>query len=126
MNKEQLRRGICQFNDGYYFEAHDTLEDLWRETSGIDKLFLQGLIQISVGLYHYFNENDKGAVSQLSKGMRKLSGYRPAHCEIEVENFLQVVAGWHGAAERRLKGETPAIQETNVPKIYYQSDISII
>jgi predicted metal-dependent hydrolase len=126
MNKEQLRRGVDQFNNGFYFEAHDTLEDLWRETSGINKPFLQGLIQVSVGLYHFFNDNYKGAVSQLSKGMNKLSGYRPAHCEIEVENFLQVVAGWHGVAERRLNGEPSAIQETNVPKIYYQSDISII
>jgi uncharacterized protein len=126
MNKERLRRGIEQFNTGHYFEAHDTLEDLWRETSGSDKLFLQGLIQVAVGFYHFFNGNNKGAVSQLLKGMTKLSGYRPCHCEIEVENFLQTVAGWHGVAERRLNGETPAIQETSVPKIYYQSDFSII
>ena len=126
MNLEQLKRGIDEFNNRCFFEAHDTLEDLWRETSGYDKLFLQGLIQVSVGFYHLFNDNYKGAVSQFSKGLTKLSGYRPAHRGVELQRLYEAVSIWLDVAQRGLEGMKPAIDEANVPKIYYQPDISII
>jgi len=49
MHHDQFARGIEEFNNRYFFECHDTLEDLWMDTVGRDRLFLQGLIQVSVG-----------------------------------------------------------------------------
>ena len=69
MKEDQFRRGIEEFNKGFYFECHDTLEELWMETVGDDRLFLQGLIQVSVGFYHFGNSNYKGVVSQFTKGL---------------------------------------------------------
>src|SRR5438552_2172913 len=37
--------GINFFNTGRYFQAHESWEDLWRETKGPLRLFYQGLVQ---------------------------------------------------------------------------------
>jgi predicted metal-dependent hydrolase len=117
MNDERLERGIDHFNRGYFFEAHDILEDLWKETVGNNKLFLQGLIQVSVGFYHIFNKNYKGAVSQFTKGLTKLEGYKPSHEGVELQRFTAKVDEWRRMAERGFLGEAVIAEESRVPKI---------
>ena len=41
----EYRWGIDLYNNGYYWEAHEAWESLWRQTSSLDRDFLQGLIQ---------------------------------------------------------------------------------
>jgi predicted metal-dependent hydrolase len=117
VSEEQFIRGIDEFNRGCFFECHDTLEDLWHGTRGKDRLFLQGLIQISVGFYHLFNQNYKGAVSQFTKGLGKLDHYRPSYRGIELEKFMKNVVGCLATAERGLVGERLEIDESRVPKL---------
>ncbi len=118
MNEElQFQRGIEEFNRGQYFECHDTLEELWMETNGRDRLFLQGLIQVSVGFYHFFNGNYNGAASQFAKGLEKLDGYRPVHRGIELENFVRQSVVWCSFAERALVGKTIDTKEILIPKL---------
>lgn len=69
--------GIALFNECDFFSAHDFFEDIWMETSGNEKEFFQGLVQISVGCYHLICGNLKGAKSQLSKGNTKLKRFEP-------------------------------------------------
>jgi uncharacterized protein len=54
--------GILFFNDEDYFEAHEVWEDLWAESYGDDRRFVQGLIQAAVGLFHFGGGNLGGAV----------------------------------------------------------------
>ncbi len=117
MNEEQFQRGIEDFNRGCFFECHDTLEDLWHGTRGVDRLFLQGLIQVSVGFYHFLNRNYKGATSQFTRGIDKLDRYRPAHRGIELDEFTKEVLRWLVLAERGLRGEQLEIDATRIPKL---------
>jgi uncharacterized protein len=89
-----LRQGVDEFNRAYFFEAHETLEDLWRETHGPLHTFYQGLIQLAVGLYHLSNGNRRGARSQLEKGLAKLEGFQPVCQAIEVETLCRDVRRW--------------------------------
>lgn len=89
-----LRQGIDEFNRAYFFEAHETLEDLWRETSGPLRLFYQGLIQLAVALYHLSNGNRRGALNLLSKGLDKLSVYQPVCQDIDVEALCAEARVW--------------------------------
>src|SRR3989442_15942098 len=109
MSDDRFDRGIQEFNGGRYFECHDLLEDLWHDTRGRDRLFLQGLIQISVGFHHFFNQNYKGATSQLTKGLGKVDSYRPSHRGIELEQFSREVVYWLAMPERALLGGLPEI-----------------
>lgn len=82
-------RGIEEFNREAFFECHDTWEEIWQETAGADKLFLQGIIHAAVGLYHFTNGRWKGARSQLEKCVSKLAPYRPTYRGIAVETLIQ-------------------------------------
>jgi predicted metal-dependent hydrolase len=119
MNEEQFRRGIDEFNNHLFFECHDTLEDLWHETRGHDRLFLQGLIQISVGFYHFLNKNFKGAHSQWTKAQQKLEAYRPHHRALDVETLLLEIPKWRLLAERGLAGDRVEVDESQIPKLLY-------
>ena len=74
MNAE-YRRGLDLFNRREFFDAHEVLEDVWRAAPGKEKLFLQGLIQLAVGLHHYSTGNVAGARSVLARGQRNLCKY---------------------------------------------------
>ncbi len=67
--------GIKLFNDGNYFEAHDYFEELWNCSVSKEHEFYQGLVQISVGSFHLISKNYNGALSQFSKGVKKLKGF---------------------------------------------------
>jgi predicted metal-dependent hydrolase len=96
---------IRDFNGGRFFECHDTLEALWCESSGEEKRFLQGMIQIAVGFYHFYNGNPSGALSQWGKGSEKLSGFAPVRAGIDVGRLLDQVRAWSGAAAGMLEGK---------------------
>ena len=54
--------GIVLFNEREFFEAHEVWEDLWAESHGDERKFVQGLIQAAVGLFHFSGGNLGGAV----------------------------------------------------------------
>ena len=110
----RFKKGLELFNEGEYFECHDTLEDLWQGTRGVDRHFLQGLIQVSVGLYHMLNGNFKGAASQLRRGLEKLHPYAPAHRGIELKAFISEVTVYQHKAER---GESFDQNSNDIPAI---------
>ena len=89
-----LRQGIDEFNRAYFFEAHETLEDLWRDTTGPLRLFYQGLIQLAVGLYHLSNGNQRGALNLLSKGLDKLAAYQPTCQNVDVDALCAEAQSW--------------------------------
>lgn len=117
MNDEHFKRGVDEFNRSAFFEAHDILEALWMETNGPDRLFLQGLIQVSVGFYHFFNSNYKGATSQFTKGLDKLDKYRPSYSGLELDHFSMSVVRWLALAERGVTGEPIYFDESTLPKL---------
>ena len=124
MNHHQFAQGVEEFNSQYFFECHETLEGLWMDTVGRDRLFLQGLIQVAVGFYHLFNRNFKGAVSQFTKGSTKLEGYRPVHRGVQVGRLLSDVRMWLDAASDGLRGEGVVLDDTKIPKIHYNPDLA--
>jgi hypothetical protein len=54
--------GILFFNAHDYFEAHEVWEDLWADSHGNERRFIQGLIQAAVGLFHFTGGNLGGAL----------------------------------------------------------------
>jgi uncharacterized protein len=89
-----LRQGVEEFNCAHFFEAHDTLEELWRDTSGPLRLFYQGLIQLAVGFYHLSNGNRRGALNLLEKGLAKLETYQPVCQDIDVDSLCHEARVW--------------------------------
>ncbi len=71
-----------------WFDAHEALEDEWRETADPERDFLQGLVHVTVAWHHAAKENQPGASRQLEKAARRLSPYAPAHRGVDVASVL--------------------------------------
>jgi uncharacterized protein len=85
-------QGIEQFNSQDFYACHDTLEALWMEAGEPDKKFYQGILQISVALYHLSNQNWRGAVILLGEGINRLNYYQPSYAGIAVKDLLAQAA----------------------------------
>jgi uncharacterized protein len=70
-NKEYLY-GVDLYNFAYWWEAGEVWEGLWKRTEGNCRLFLQGLIQISVSLLKYHTRKLQGLKRLSTSGRNKL------------------------------------------------------
>ena len=80
--------GLQEFNRGDYFAAHETLEALWRNEAGPRRTFLQGIIQLAVGLYHLGRGNLRGARLSVERGATRLRPFVPTYEGIEVGDLV--------------------------------------
>jgi predicted metal-dependent hydrolase len=112
-----FERGVKQFNGQFFFEAHDTWEELWRETTGPHRLFYQGLIQTAVGFYHLSGGNFKGACSQFEKAIAKLEQYVPRYHTIETQLLVDNVRRSLQDTRRLKEGSTTGLSDKSIPCI---------
>ncbi|RSK28420.1 DUF309 domain-containing protein [Bacillus sp. HMF5848] len=70
------------FNEGDYYTSHDLLEDIW--LTDRSNLFIKGLLQMTVALYHYSYGNIKGTRSMLETAYDYLEEYEPFHWGVDV------------------------------------------
>lgn len=68
-----LPLAVQLFNEREYFACHDVLEELWGETVGEDRDFLQGLLHAAVSLFHLSEGNPAGAHKMHASTLRYLS-----------------------------------------------------
>ena len=70
MDVNGYQRGIQLFNAREFYDAHEVWEDVWRESNGMEKQFLQGLIQAAVAFHHHSTGNVIGACSLMDERVR--------------------------------------------------------
>jgi len=89
--------GIELFNQADFFSAHEVLEDVWRESTGPEKKFLQALIQIAVGLHHHSRGNQRGARSLLARATRNLEPYPEVFGGLRLAPLRRHLEAWNHA-----------------------------
>ena len=95
-----LERGVELMRAERWFDAHEALEDEWREAPAPERDFLQGLVHVTVAWNHASRGNRPGAERQLEKAARRLGPYAPAHRGVDVAAVLgQVEAAAARVAE---------------------------
>jgi predicted metal-dependent hydrolase len=87
-----LARGLELIRAGAYFDAHEELEDEWREAPSAERDFLQGLVHVAVAWLHAEHGNRPGCERQLEKAARRLGPYAPEHRGVDVAGVLEGVA----------------------------------
>jgi predicted metal-dependent hydrolase len=113
-----FRQGVEEFNRAHFFEAHETLEELWRETSGPLRPFYQGLIQLAVALYHLSNGNRRGALNLLAKGLDKLAAFQPTCQSIDVDALCCEAHAWLDRV-RQAGAEELTVDPEQLPRILW-------
>ncbi len=89
MNSDaRLDKGIEEFNRGLFFECHETLEAVWLEEHGEDRLFYQGIIQIAAGYYKLQQGVLIGAIKLWRTGLEKLEPYGAAHLGVDLASLV--------------------------------------
>lgn len=106
-------RGVAEFNDGLFFECHDTLEDMWAGIRGPSRDFFQGLIQVSVGFYHLGNGNLGGAESMWTRALKRLGRYPDRYSGFDLGAHRGEIRAW---IERVRQGAVEGLSLADLPK----------
>ena len=125
--RDALRKGIEEFNSWRFYDCHETLEDVWRESGGkaVDAPlagFYQGLIKVAAGFHHLIRDNHKGAVNLLSDALRLLEPYRPAALGVDVEGLVAGVRRALDAVVGLGPGRLRDFDRSLIPTIKYDRD----
>ena len=80
--------GIEQFNEGEFFDQHETLELLWRGTRTPVRGLYHGILQIGVGFHHWRNGNFHGASTLLEEGIERLRPFGPRCQGVDVGTLI--------------------------------------
>ena len=79
-----LQAGLELIRTGAYFEAHEELEEEWRDAPPEERDFLQGLVHVAVAWLHAERGNRNGSERQLAKARRRLGPYAPSHRGVDI------------------------------------------
>lgn len=85
---EEFYQALEEFNDRYYFESHETLEDLWMVTPWPERRFFQGIIQMSAAFVHFVRGEYPGIFKLLDAAEKKLSEFAPEQFGVDVRALL--------------------------------------
>ncbi|MEP6694955.1 MAG: DUF309 domain-containing protein, partial [Chloroflexota bacterium] len=81
-----------------FFEQHETLELLWRDTRTPVRGLYHGILQVGVGFHHWRNGNFHGASTLLEEGIERLRPFAPRCHGVDVHALI----GAATAARERL------------------------
>lgn len=89
-----LAEGLHCYRTQQFFLAHEHWEGIWLTCSEPEKTMLQCLIQIAAAFHHLQRGNRRGAVSLLTRALRRLEPYPPALAGVSVAAVRQSVREW--------------------------------
>ncbi len=70
-----IEKGVALFNAHQFWHAHEAWEELWLQSSGEEKVFLQGLIQLAAAYHHVQRGTFRGGVRLFDAALRKLERF---------------------------------------------------
>ncbi len=65
--------GLELFRAGYYWEAHEAWEGLWKQAEGLEAQRLRGMIQLAAALLKVRQKNPRGTASLWAKSRSLLA-----------------------------------------------------
>src|SRR6266404_2428927 len=114
MNQNHLLRGLPRFNSARFFDAHEVLEDVWRESPqhGPLRRHVQGMVQLAVAFHHQSKGNHVGARSVLERALRNLNGADSSFPSLDLERLRAELEIWR----RHLDDSEPADEKKDEKK----------
>jgi predicted metal-dependent hydrolase len=118
MHDSGMRRGLALFNSAHFFDAHEALEDVWREAPRHShrRRHLQGLVQLAVAFHHQSTGNLVGARSVLERALRNVEGAEESFPEVDWKRLRTNLKPWREyLAEARRRPGAPS--PPDLPKV---------
>jgi predicted metal-dependent hydrolase len=117
---DPIQEAIRLFNDRYFFEAHEVLEEVWRQEHGESRLFLQGLIQVCAAYHHFQNGNLIGAITLLERGADKMRRYPGRYLGFDSAGLIGNIDRNRKRVQEIQRGESGANNGLEFPRIERQ------
>lgn len=123
--------GLAMFNDGEWFDAHETWEDIWHMASGERKRFYQGLIQCAVTLEHVRRGNPRGVLTVMESAVSKFVGLPGIYRGVDIAALLAAMQHFIEPVRRMPsdklapsagRGQTMPVDLSKAPKIELLND----
>ena len=81
--------GIEEFNNGRYFEQHETFEELWASEPRLIRRLYQGILKIGVGFYKLRLGNYRGTVNHINGGIAYLRLFDDICMGVDVARLIR-------------------------------------
>jgi hypothetical protein len=105
-----LAEGLRRYHAGQFFAAHEAWESVWLECQEPEKMFLQGLIQVTAAFHHLQRNNPRGTALLLQAALGRLQRYPARFGGISVTLLCDDIREWLQALETGV----PACQFSSV------------
>jgi uncharacterized protein len=93
MEKDKaLKRAVDLFNDEKYWEAHEGLEYVWKNTIGIEKEILNGIILVAAAFVHDEKGEQDVCISILQRARKKLDRTNGDYYGIDTNRIADMIS----------------------------------
>jgi predicted metal-dependent hydrolase len=117
---DEFYDALQQFNDGWYFESHETLEDLWMVTPLPEREMFQGIIQLAAAFVHYARGERAGVLKLLNAAIDKLRRFEPERFGVDITKLVQETSRARDAIAALGPGHLSDWDESGVPRIEFR------
>ena len=108
-------KAIDLFNQKYFWECHEVLEEVWLTKIPPLKTFIQGIIQAAAAFYHVLNENPRGVKKLANDSLAKLKPFLPKYEEMEVVVLVERLQEFESQAEEIIKEKATEFKLSRIP-----------
>ena len=82
--------GVEKFNNKDFYDSHEYFEEIWSNYNINNRLYLQGLIQLSVAYFHISNNNINGGISLFNKAIKKMKQFESFEICVSDIDYVKV------------------------------------
>jgi hypothetical protein len=119
------REGLQLFNDGQYFEAHEALEDAWKQERGVIRDLYRGILQVAVVYLHITRRNYSGALKVYERSTKWLKDW-PRECRgIEIDQLRRDAAEVIELVRRMPTHNPPAFDPSFLRPVIWKDTIGL-
>ena len=119
---DELYASLEQFNEGWYFESHETLEDLWMVTPYPEREMFQGIIQAAAAFVHLVRGEYPGVLKLLDAAVEKLQRAEQGRFGIDITRFAEELMGARDEISSLGPGGFQTWPESHVPRIRFEGE----
>ena len=88
LQSKQFLEGIRLFNGGFYWEAHEEWEEVWREQAGDGKIFVEAFVQMAEAYSFIKLGKAATAIYLFEKSIKKFAEYERIRCTILISAIV--------------------------------------
>jgi hypothetical protein len=93
MEKDKaVERAVQLFNDERYWEAHEVLEYVWKNASGVEREILNGIILVAAAFVHDEKDEPDVCISILRRARKKLDPVSGNYHGININRIADMIS----------------------------------